>query len=600
MECLKANVSSEMFLSNFQELKSKMRHPLPTDVILLQCENCQTNLPLNKGGLLTVGKQLQQDIDKVIEEMQKSLIDFHIKQSEECALSKVKINPVVGTPQNLCFFFPESDTKYLKDFQLAGDCFKVNVQVSPNSSDRSAIFVLYQNENHTERTYSEFISCNFDTFLNTELPESQELIHDDESAIWFQQNLPRMTGGGRRIASDFNYVCLWCSKEDLERGTKGRYKELKNYRDHFKKYHHGEDGNGVPMSEFVKKINRCEPTWFCKICKQHLSLGNQVRHKAICQQEQISDTSDSESASGDEGTKNKQKVFNRNPRIQIQSKQDSSNHQASGSKSKDSADNNISLMEQRQSAASSNCECDTGDDGEGAEKRSNDQSKFSNETIVHQRQPRIHSTEESINLQASVNKDQELDLHSISQTAKSQSVSSGSCIHYIEGGDEGTDKNTTEQRGQANENIFIQRQPLNKTREESINQKASARKEQELDDPNFLKLRRTDDGQSKLAGGKESCAQEKESDSNVDRIQQKQLKRANIDASVLMEDNNNSVSKNKKKVKLVELTEVDDEVYSSSDQQDDPYTEICIKVEVIEDTKKPCDGSFIQKPVINK
>ena len=78
----------ETFLSNFQELKSKMRIPLPTDVILLQCENCQTNLPLNKGGLLTVGEQLQQDIDKVIEEMQKSLIDVHIKQSEECARSK--------------------------------------------------------------------------------------------------------------------------------------------------------------------------------------------------------------------------------------------------------------------------------------------------------------------------------------------------------------------------------------------------------------------------------------------------------------------------------------------------------------------------------
>ena len=342
MDCLKANISSEGFISNFQELKNKMRNPLPTDVILLQCENCQTNLPLNRGGLLTVGEQLQQDIGKVIEEMQKSLIDAHRNKSEECALSKVKINPVVGTPQNLCFFFPESDTKYIKDFQLAGDCFNVKVQVSPTSSDRSAIFVLYQNENHTESTYSEFISCNFDSFLNTELPEPDELIHDDESAMCFQQNLPRMTGGGRRIGSDFNYVCLWCSKEDLERGTKGRYKELKNYRNHFKKYHHGEDGNGVPMTEFVKKLNRCEPTWFCQICKQHLSVGNKVRHKAICQPQQMSGTSDSESASEGEGTKqkvidqkrekNKKQVFNRNPGIQIQSEEDRSNQEASGSK----------------------------------------------------------------------------------------------------------------------------------------------------------------------------------------------------------------------------------------------------------------------------
>ena len=493
MECLKANVSSETFLSNFQELKSKMRNPLPTDVILLQCGNCQTNLPLNKGGMLTVGEPLQQDMTKVIEEMQKSLIEVHVKQSEQCAFSKVNINPVVGTPQNLCFFFPESDMKYLKDFQLAGDCFNVNVQVSPTSSDRSAIFVLYQNENHTEKTYSEFISCNFDTFLNTELPEPDEctegeLVHDDESAMCFQQNLPRMTGGGRRIGSDFNYVCLWCSKEDLERGTKGRYKELKNYRDHFKKHHHGEDGNGVPMSEFVKKLNRCEPTWFCKICKQHLSLGNQVRHKAVCQQEPISDTSDSESDSEGEGTKqkvidqrrnkNQRQVFHRRPGIQIQSEQDSINHQASGN-SKESDDHSIPPMAQRQSAASGSCARDTGGDGEGTEKR----------------QPRIHSTEKNINQQASVNKEQDSDVHSMSQMAQRQSVTSGICERYTGVNVEGTEKNSTDQRGKANESIVPQMKPRIQSREESINQPT--------DDHIRLKLRRTNDGKYKLAGEKE-------------------------------------------------------------------------------------------------
>ena len=591
-----------------------MRIPLPTDVILLQCENCQTNLPLNKGGLLTVGEQLQQDIDKVIEEMQKSLIDVHIKQSEECARSMVKINPVVGTPQNLCLFFPESDMKYIKDFQLAGDCFNANIQVSPTSSDCSAIFVLYQNENNTERTYSEFISCNFDTFLNTELPEPDEcteddLIHDDESAMCFQQMLPRMTGGGKRIGSDFNYICIWCSKKDVERGTKGRFKELKNYRDHFKKYHHGEDGNGVPMSEFLKKVNRCEPTWFCIICKQHLSLGNQVRHEAICQQEQISDTSDSESDSGGEGTKqkaidqqrnkNKKPVFHMEPRIQIQSEQDRSNHQASGRTSKDIDVNSIQLIEQRQPAASGSCEYHTGSDGEIVEKRLTAQRGISNETVFPQKQSGIHSTEETINPQASVNKDQDCD-HIILQTGKKQSLSSGSCQHYTGGGDEGIEKNTNDQYGEANENIFLQSQPLIKTREESTNQQASVRKEQETEENIFVNLRRTNHSQNKLAGRKGSCAEGNESYGNVEQIQQKQLKRANIDASVLTEDNNNSVSKHKKKVKLVEIAEVDDEVYLSADQQEDSDTELCIKVEMIDDTEKPREDSFIQKQNINK
>jgi hypothetical protein len=297
---MKTKVSSETFLSNFKKLKSRMRDPLPTDVILFQCENCQTNLPLNSDGVLPVDEPLEQELSIVIDEMLKSLIDTHIKESDKCASSKMHIHPVLGTPKNICLSFPVSDTRYIRDFQLAGDCYKVNCQVTQVNSDYKAIFVLYQNENHSENTYSEFINCNFDNFLNTELPETedyseQELIYDDESVSCYQQKLPRMIGGGRKLRADYNYVCLWCPKEDLKKGIRGRYKELKNYRDHFKKYHHGEDGKGVPMSDFLKKLNRCEPTWFCKKCKQHYSLGNHVRHKAICQPEQTLDSSESDS-----------------------------------------------------------------------------------------------------------------------------------------------------------------------------------------------------------------------------------------------------------------------------------------------------------------
>ena len=299
METMKTTVSSGTFISNFKKLRSRMTDPLPSDVILFQCENCQTNLPLNSDGVLPVDEPLEQELAIVIDEMLKSLIDTHIKQSDKCASSKMHIHPVLGTPKNICVSFPVSDTRYIRDFQLAGDCYKVNCQVTQVNSDYKAIFVLYQNENHSENTYSEFINCNFDNFLNTELPETedcseQELIYDDESVSCYQQKLPRMIGGGRKLKADYNYVCLWCPKEDLKKGIRGRYKELKNYRDHFKKYHHGEDGKGVPMSDFLKKLNRCEPTWFCKKCKQHYSLGNHVRHKAICQPEKTLDSSESD------------------------------------------------------------------------------------------------------------------------------------------------------------------------------------------------------------------------------------------------------------------------------------------------------------------
>ena len=297
MDTIRATVSSETFLSNFKELKSRMRATLPTDIILFQCGNCNINLALNKDGVLQMEETLEEEMTTRVEEKLKVLTGNHIKQSEQCYSSRMHIHPVIGTPKNICVSFPESDTSCVKDFELEGDNYKINIIVV--NSDSKAIFALYKKETYEEKTYSEFIKCNFNTFLDTESPEpvenfEDEWIYDDESVSHYQQMLPRMIGGGRKLRADYNYVCLWCPKEDLKKGIKGRYRELKNYRDHFKKYHHGEDGQGVSMSEFVKKLNRCEPSWFCKNCKQHYSLGNQVRHKAICHLESSESDSDLE------------------------------------------------------------------------------------------------------------------------------------------------------------------------------------------------------------------------------------------------------------------------------------------------------------------
>ena len=48
------------------------------------------------------------------------------------------------------------------------------------------------------------------------------------------------------------------------------------------------------MSQFVEKVYRVEPTWFCVNCKQHQSIGNVLRHKAICNPEQNEESSDSD------------------------------------------------------------------------------------------------------------------------------------------------------------------------------------------------------------------------------------------------------------------------------------------------------------------
>ena len=297
MQVICTTVSSPSFLSNYEDLKRRIREALPTDVLLFQCEDCQENMPLNSCGVIKVDDSLQESVSITLDVMITKLKKDHIQRNENCASAKMHLHPVLRAPNNICLSFTSSDSRHISDFKLEDTCYKVKLMVI--NPDEKGIFAVYQNTNYVRETYTEFLKCNFKTFLDTECTLSEDIfdeesIQDDKGVNDYQHLLPRMIGGGRKIRADFNYVCLWCPKEDIKKGKKGRFKELKNYRDHFKKYHHGEDGEGIPMSEFDKKINRCEPTWFCQNCKQHYSLGNEIRHKAICQLESSESDSDNE------------------------------------------------------------------------------------------------------------------------------------------------------------------------------------------------------------------------------------------------------------------------------------------------------------------
>ena len=297
METIETCVSTTSFLWNVLELKSKMQEPLPTDVIVFRCGTCKTNIPFNSCGSIMLDKPLQEEFNNILDDMLERVKEKHAKQYE-CCLEDMAIHPILGHPANICLSLPASDPSYLNNLVLGGIHYKVKIKIV--DSESRVIFALYQNENNDNAMYPEFIKCNFNSILNTELKETEdfleeELIYDDESVNTFQQMLPRVTGGGRTLQADYNYICLWCPKEDIKKGKKGYFKELKNYRDHFKKFHHGEnEEDKIPMSEFIKKLSRCEPTWFCKNCRQHYSLGNQIRHKAICQQESSDSDSDVE------------------------------------------------------------------------------------------------------------------------------------------------------------------------------------------------------------------------------------------------------------------------------------------------------------------
>ena len=299
-----------------------MKIPLPTDVIVFKCGTCKTNLPLNGCGSIILEEPVQEEMRNVLDGHLKCVKEDHTNLSV-CDLAKIEIHPILGAPANICVSLPASDPKHFSDLLLGGVCYKVTILIV--NPDSKVIFALYQNQMHEEVIYSEFIKCNLNTILSPEIEDTDkvsedDLIQDDESVNIFQQMLPRLVGGGRTLRQDFNYVCLWCPKDDITKGKRGRFRELKNYREHFRKYHHGENGEGIPMTEFLKKLNRCEPTWFCKNCRQHYSLGNRVRHEAICKIESESESESEEEIKGNKRTKSTRRIQKKSTDVQAKDK----------------------------------------------------------------------------------------------------------------------------------------------------------------------------------------------------------------------------------------------------------------------------------------
>ena len=291
MKLKETTIPSKQFLQNFQILKRNLRSSLPSDVINYQCKNCDLNLPLNPEGVLEIFSPVEKDLDIVINDMVEDLKERHCKEKVLCS-NMICVHPL-ETPENIVVSFPESDQVHMKDVKIADDTYKLKLMIVPEKSDKKTIFVMYQKECCLEEEYLEFIVCNFNVHLDVEEISYDELIYDDESATYYQQNTPRLSGGGRRLNADFNYECLWCPKDVIKLGKKGRFKQFKSYREHFKQYHHREEGNGVSMADFLARVHRIDPKWYCKNCDRHYSLGNVVYHKSICKQSN-QDESDSE------------------------------------------------------------------------------------------------------------------------------------------------------------------------------------------------------------------------------------------------------------------------------------------------------------------
>ena len=94
-------MSSETFISNFHELKQKLRVPLPNDEIVFQCDQCQRNIPMNYEGVIELDEIMDKELSSYLDHMIQSTIKSHKTQTPNCASSNMRIHPVLGAPRNL-------------------------------------------------------------------------------------------------------------------------------------------------------------------------------------------------------------------------------------------------------------------------------------------------------------------------------------------------------------------------------------------------------------------------------------------------------------------------------------------------------------------
>ena len=303
MERKTTALSAEQFIINLKALKSKMKSPLPSDVLYYKCSICSLKLPINSAGIVEIETNLCKPVGDCNDELLRNLVRIHSKAAA-CS-GTFELDSVI-TPDNIIISFPASDAAYIKKFKIGNDPYKIMLTVHPETLAEKVFCVLYQKETIDSKTYFDFFDCNFVPILDVASEDGFEdiAIHDDESFNLYQHELQRMTGGGRSLHSKYSYECQWCSKDVLKAGQKGKFRELRSYRRHFHSFHYLKEG--IPKSEFEDKVKQSDPKWYCRVCRNSFSLGNVVRHKEACWKNDLDseDYSDEEDdASGEQNDK---------------------------------------------------------------------------------------------------------------------------------------------------------------------------------------------------------------------------------------------------------------------------------------------------------
>ena len=130
MERRTTALSAEQFLMNLRALKSKIRSPLPSDVLYYKCSTCSLKLPLNSAGIVEIESNLRKSVGDCIHQLLQNLVKIH---SKTATCSGTLELDSVETPDNIIISFPASDTAYIEKFKIGNDPYKIMLMVQPES-----------------------------------------------------------------------------------------------------------------------------------------------------------------------------------------------------------------------------------------------------------------------------------------------------------------------------------------------------------------------------------------------------------------------------------------------------------------------------------
>ena len=283
MEYLVSSIAPKQFFENLLSLKSRVNFQLPSEEIVYECSQCEITFPITDHGFII---SLQSPLKNMMnDELMKFLKEKigKLKPGTSCVHESYQLRE---QPKNILLMFEESDSSWINNCVIGACEYQPTLCVSKKLQHKAVFFVLLQNLRSPDWLYHNFIKCNFDNYLNvyksSHMKPEESMVFDDETLSIHRENIPRLSGGGRKLHAGFNYECCWCPTEDVKSGKKGRFKEYRAYLSHFKSYHNGENGEGVPMEEFYAKVVRNDPKWFCTNCKNYYSMGHRNTHRSIC------------------------------------------------------------------------------------------------------------------------------------------------------------------------------------------------------------------------------------------------------------------------------------------------------------------------------